>query len=241
MKKKRKQQGKPFLLHAFFPTHCPFCGEAILRTEECCADCMEQLPALRLKQMALKPLPGIAGVQGIYRYADGVRYAIAAMKFQSDRETGLLLGDALGRMVKTRYRQEKIDVMIPVPLSKRRRFTRGYNQAEWLAERVMAHTGIPVQTEVLKKIRHTYEQHQQTAKERSANLAGVFQVADSAAVAGKTILLVDDVYTTGWTASFCAQVLREAGAERVFVAVVAVTEKPNGKRSQTSPDNSIVG
>lgn len=217
-------QKKPFWLHALFPTHCPFCGEVLLRTQECCADCMEQLQSLRLYRTA-RDLPYLQGLEGLYRYEDGVRHAVFLMKFRSDRDAGSLLGDALGRMVKNRFRERNLDVIIPVPISKRRRFTRGYNQAEWLADGVAIHTGLPVAAGALQKNRHTPDQHELTAIDRRKNLLGVFHVPDPSLIRGKTVLLVDDVCTSGWTASLCAQALLQAGAEQVYAAVVAVADR----------------
>lgn len=220
---------KPFWLHALFPTHCPFCGEAILRTEECCDDCLEKLPNYYSRGFRRVLRPGVGDVQSVYYYKEGVRHAVFLMKFRSDRDTGRLLGQALARMVHSRYRHIAFDLILPVPISKWRRFTRGYNQSEWLGEEVSRHLGVSMETGLLEKIRHTPDQHKQEEEERQENLLGAFRVSDASRLAGKTILLIDDVYTSGWTTGLCAKTLLEAGAQSVYVAVVAMAQatEPN--------------
>ncbi|OAT80195.1 ComF family protein [Desulfotomaculum copahuensis] len=111
-------------------------------------------------------------------------------------------------------------LLVPVPLSARRLRERGFNQAELLAWEAALVLGIPV-LPLLRKTRETPSQVGLSRRERQANLAGAFDVPDASAVQERVVLLVDDVLTTGATASACAGVLLDAGAAAVCVAVVA--------------------
>ncbi len=218
------RMGKPLFWHIFFPNHCPFCGRVLTHREECCDNCLGKLRNWSYKALIKGYPQELSGVQALYRYAEGVRYAISLLKFHHDRDAAKRLGQGLARMVKYRYREQQIDLVIPVPLSAKKRWRRGYNQSEWLATEVATYNRLPMQTDLLQKIRHTPDQHNLSGADRRTNLQGAFAVYHAAALEGKTILLVDDIYTTGYTASCCAKVLREAGAKAVYLAVVACVE-----------------
>ena len=112
------------------------------------------------------------------------------------------------------------DAVTWAPVSALRRFCRGYDQSQLLARTVGKELDIPVQR-LLKKQRHTPAQSRLTTEERRANVLGAYRFAGKQSVAGKRILLIDDVFTTGATAEECARVLLTAGAKGVSCAAVA--------------------
>jgi competence protein ComFC len=114
-----------------------------------------------------------------------------------------------------------VDVMVPVPLHIRRLRERGFNQALLLVKELSKRAGIPYQERVLRKIKDTPVQITLKKRERSKNLKGAFQVQDQEAIKGKTVVLVDDVYTTGATVNECSRALLAAGAKQVAVLTVA--------------------
>jgi ComF family protein len=130
---------------------------------------------------------------------------------------GLLWAEHAGQ----RLRSAGATVVIPVPLHWRRRWSRGYNQSEALARMLATRLALPCRPRWLRRIRNTPQQTQQTPSARSENVRGAFAARPGSPLAGQTVLLVDDVMTTGSTAGEAARALRAAGAGRVVVAVLA--------------------
>jgi ComF family protein len=112
-------------------------------------------------------------------------------------------------------------MLVPVPLHWWRRWARGYNQSEAIAEGLSDSLGIPVRSGVLKRIRWTKKQAELSATQRYENIHGAFAIRDTEGIRGKRIALVDDVLTTGGTLSECARILRQAGAKWVGALVLA--------------------
>jgi ComF family protein len=115
-------------------------------------------------------------------------------------------------------------VVIPVPMSPGKRRARGFNQAEAIAQAFLSTQPsgrIQLDTASLIRTRETTSQTGLTRHQRRANLRGAFAVSDRARIKARSVLIVDDVMTTGTTAGECARVLRRAGAEQIFVATVA--------------------
>jgi ComF family protein len=115
----------------------------------------------------------------------------------------------------------EIDLVAPVPLHWWRKWTRGYNQSESVARELASTIQVPFAPRLLRRVRWTPQQVQPTREARRENVKGAFRTAKGARLAGKTVLLVDDVMTTGSTLGEAARTLRDAGAERVAVAILA--------------------
>jgi ComF family protein len=151
-------------------------------------------------------------------YTGVVRDAIHAFKFERQRA----LARPLAQLVLGRWDARLgagVSALVPVPLTRAREDERGFNQATLLAERLAAALAVPVRPRWLTRVRATRAQSDLGAAERRANVRGAF-VADHA-TAGRHVVVVDDVLTTGATAGECARALRAAGAARVGVLTVA--------------------
>lgn len=112
-------------------------------------------------------------------------------------------------------------LLLPIPLSPERLRERGYNQAELLTKMLSQNLSLPLETGLLQKIRHTPSQTGLSQRERIQNVRNSFALSTPEKIRGKTILLVDDISTTGATLSEAARILKEAGAKRVIGLVVA--------------------
>ncbi len=132
-----------------------------------------------------------------------------------------LMGEWWAAVAQPRFASLGVDCVVPVPLHWLRRWQRGYNQSASLALGLATGLRLPVQKWWLKRIRNTPSQKILSATARKENVRGAFGVRSTAALAGRSVLLVDDVMTTGATAHEAARMLRKAGAKRVLVAVLA--------------------
>jgi ComF family protein len=154
-------------------------------------------------------------------YEDTLRQLIHLFKYGRIQT----LSKPLGRMLSSALpRDESYDVVVPMPLHWRKRWQRGFNQSELLAKEISRRTHTPV-VNALSRIRYTDAQAGLTNAKRRLNVSGVFRVKRAAAMAGKHVLLVDDVMTTGATASACARALRRAGAGRVTLLTLARADR----------------
>jgi ComF family protein len=112
-------------------------------------------------------------------------------------------------------------VLVPVPLSKKKLKWRGFNQAEEIAKELANFLKIPLISDCLIKTKETKDQVELSEKERKENVKGAFYIKNKEKIAGKNVLLVDDVFTTGATMEEAAKVLKEAGSEKIVGVVVA--------------------
>jgi ComF family protein len=192
-------------------TICPRCAGSIGEF----ADISKGCPSCRDERFHFESSIRLGLYEGV------LREAVLSMKSR----LGEMLAECVGRLwvrhAEKQFREIGADAVVPVPLHWWRRWRRGYNQSEALAEAIAQHLRIPLAVRGLRRIRHTPHQMGLGAVERRANLRGAFRAAPNEVLKGKVVLLVDDVMTTGSTASEAARALVEAGAKRVVVAVLA--------------------
>jgi ComF family protein len=227
-------------LDLVFPALCPVCETALAgrrRRDPLCDSCWDAVPRLAppccepcgRPLPALAPAPGPCGAcrveppawdwaRAAADYAGVVREAIHAFKFEGKRA----LARPLAALIVEQWGPAiaaDVAALVPVPLARARERERGFNQAGLLAERLAAALGRPRRPGWLARVRPTGPQSDLGAAERRANVRGAF--AADPAVAGRHVIVVDDVLTTGATAAECARALRAAGAARVGVLTVA--------------------
>ena len=153
-------------------------------------------------------------------YRDSVRDLILKWKLGRDRWAVHPLADLLLGALRRESWVSKASLATFVPLHRRRERERGFNQAEELAREAARELRLPVRRTLLR-LRDTPPQGEPTTLSRKGNVAGAFGLAPRLCLAGRTVLLVDDVYTSGATAIECSKLLRRAGARRVYVATAA--------------------
>ena len=163
-------------------------------------------------------------------YEGALRDLIHLFKYEGIRPAGKILGGLLNQTVATMALPDSV-IVIPVPLWSGKRMARGFNQAEAIARSfidLQSSGSIQLDTSILIRTRETASQTGLTRHQRRANVRGAFSVVKPLKIKGRSILIVDDVMTTGTTAGECARVLRRAGAKEVFVATVARATKEAG-------------
>jgi ComF family protein len=146
------------------------------------------------------------------------------MKYEGFEKLGIRLGRELGRAVQSAGIQA--DCLIPIPLHKRKFRERGYNQAELIARGVSEVTGIPVRTDIVRRWRFTETQTKLDLEQRKKNMEDAFELMPGAAsfVNGTTLLIIDDVVTTGATIISCARELVDAGASGIITGSLALAQ-----------------
>lgn len=227
------------LLDLLFPPRCQVCQS--LDAQPLCDPCRQSMRLIQppFCQGCGRPFDPLAqgaptcsecrqghfrfdGSRSIGRFEGNLREAIHALKYRGRTRLAQPLGELMADCW-ARFAPEgvKVQLVIPVPLHVTRLRERGFNQSELLA-RVVAQThGVALNTTALQRIRHTRPQIELSRSERARNVRGAFEVCDESAVKDQTVLLVDDMFTTGATLNECARALRHAGAERVYCLTLA--------------------
>lgn len=209
------------LLDLLFPPKCPFCRRPLAERDGfLCPKCQRELPWIggTGRERAVELTEGCVSV--LY-YRDSVRESVHRFKFQNCSGYHGVYGRLMAQAVQAAWPDVRFDAVTWTPLSKKRKRERGYDQAELLAETVGKALSLPV-CPALLKTRHTPAQSKQTdLGRRKVNVMNVYALCPGFDPAGKTILLCDDVVTTGSTLSECAKILRMAGAEKVYAVTLA--------------------
>ena len=230
------------LLDLFFPRKCIVCGRKLNVSEEhLCLYCLSDLPLTRFWTLNHNPMSdafNAALQQDIrdnqprehYAFATALffyeseaeyRYIPYQIKYHGNISAGRYFGRMLGRKIAEAEWMSDVDMVIPVPLHWRRRWSRGYNQAEIIAGEVAHELGVPMRTDVLKRVRYTETQTKLEVEAKSRNVSGAFK-ANTVHDAVRHVLIVDDVFTTGSTMKACHQALREVLPPSVRISVVTL-------------------
>ena len=209
------------MLQLLFPPKCILCQKILSRQEtDLCHSCRENIPVFRRGK---SKIPFVAHWTALWYYKEDVKSSIHRFKFGARRN----YADAYSRLLGLKLQNTSCsdaDIITWVPVSLRRRWKRGYDQASLIAQALSKELGIPCRR-LLRKIRHTPPQSGiRNAAERRANVRGAYRVTNVKELKGKTVLLIDDVVTTRATASECAKTLMVAGAEQVHFAAVAAAQ-----------------
>ncbi|MBQ7120728.1 MAG: ComF family protein [Clostridia bacterium] len=225
------------LLKAFFPQRCAYCGSVIAPDEFMCEECERILPRItgeicikcgreeKTECFCKKAENYYDGIAAPFYFCGNVRSGVHSFKFRSSPDCAEAFGYEMSETVKRRFSNINFDYITEVPVSSGSLKARGYNQCFLLAREISKNTGIEHKSDVLIKLYETDKQHGLKHYLRKGNLTGVFDVNNPAGVEGKSILLCDDISTTGETLNECAKMLWLYGAKEVYCISVALTKK----------------
>jgi ComF family protein len=219
------------LLSLFYPEVCPSCG-TLLNTDEktVCLSCHFLLPKTGYETLADNPVARmfwgrthLHAVSACYFFAKQgrVQHLIHELKYKSNRDAGLFLGREMAVEIAKAPLYAGIDFIVPVPLHPKKIKLRGYNQSEVLAQGMNELLKVTVSTDNLVRAVATSTQTKKSREARWKNVKDIFVLHQPTQFAGKHILLIDDVITTGSTIEACVHALEKADGIKISVASAA--------------------
>lgn len=207
-------------LHLFFPPRCIVCGRSLAPAEQyMCIYCRADFPYYGVVSIPHKwrDLVLVEHLYALFEYEHGSPYRrlVHVLKYNRRRDVGVFLG----RLLAEEYlRGCDFDCLVPVPLHPKREVKRGYNQSRVIAEGIQQVLSLPIEDGVLLRVVNNPSQTKLKKRERADNVQQIFRVVDTERLAGKHVLLVDDVVTSGATIRECLLQLRTIPDVRVSVA-----------------------
>ncbi|PIV54739.1 ComF family protein [Candidatus Desantisbacteria bacterium CG_4_10_14_0_8_um_filter_48_22] len=232
------------LLNFIYPPRCLACSKLLEDNAGLCGQCFEEIriivdPYCQRCGMPLDPPEAFKGIEtplcadcrnhrrpfalarSIGRYEGVLKKCIHLFKYKGRKVILKPIDKLISLYFPGLFPVEKISFIVPVPLHRKRLREREFNQSELVADMIGSKYGIPVLADILSRTVYTSPQVALTRDERAENVKGAFKAGESSWLPKSNILLVDDVYTTGATACECARVLKQAGAESVYIFTLA--------------------
>lgn len=218
-----------------FPARCDFCGKPTTEDKPICKECFLKMPLIsgnvcgrcgREYALCSCKIGDFAFVRNVslYYYDGAVKQRIKRLKYYRRPQVALDIGEELAKFVSKAYASVDFDVVTYVPMYNFTKMRRGYNQSQLMAEPVAKKLGVSVAELVYKRFGMS-PQKALGAQARRRNVRGKFYTTHD--LRDKTVLIIDDIMTTGSTLSECALALRNAGAKAVYTATYAIAVKNN--------------
>lgn len=214
------------ILDVIYPPVCLTCGKEILRSCETfplCEACNDEIDSLRMTAPRETPegLPEVVDLYCAYRYTGKLREAILRYKFQGEIWMAEPFAELFYRQILKRSEMEKIEIMTYVPISEKRFAERGYDQTLEIVKKLQKKSGIPyIKSFTKKNTAGDNAAEQKNRKERNRENRYLY-TGKEIEIRNKSVLLIDDILTTGSTLRECTRLLLENGAGCVFAAVLA--------------------
>lgn len=218
---------KKFWLDIFFPNRCPSCQKVIVWNELVCKDCMYELyfsddPFSASEKITQNSMVNICTV---FRYKGNAVPAIYNLKLRKMFNLAEMSAEYFAESLSNEGVLDRIDAVTFVPMSRKKKRDRGYNQSEKFAEILAKRLGKPIIKNLILHKDTLIEQHKLTYIQRQENVGKVYEIhPEHSDISGKTLLLCDDVITTGATMNQCAGLLVSMGAKSVYGAAICNTE-----------------
>lgn len=207
------------VLDIIFPPKCGFCGK--INKEYLCKKCELKLDYLKKDKIRKMLNEAFSYLLYGYEYKEEIRKKILDFKFSDKPELANTFVKLLLNNKNICGFIENYDIMIPVPMYKKKQIMRGYNQTELIAKRIAENLHLDYAEDVLTKIKNTETQSNLDAKDRQNNVKNAYECKNMKKIYEKKVILFDDIFTTGSTAAECSKQLRIAGSKEIAVLTVA--------------------
>lgn len=225
-----------YILYAFFPRRCPLCNTALPPDMPMCEKCESELYPIDdkvCKKCARAKSDCICDRHRIFfeaqtapfYYLGSAKRSVRSLKFENKTQNAYGLGEFMAQCVKEHFTDVEFDFVCCVPLSEQSFDRRGYNQSALLAKEVARRLKLPFEEKLLSRPFHGKEQKTLGGIERFGGVIGSFDCKKSKKLENATVLLCDDISTTGATLNECAKLLLLQGADRVYCVSAAITKK----------------
>lgn len=208
-----------FVLNFLFPPACSVCGK--INQNWLCSNCQRRVERLEKSCVVEIEDKKYEKLLYLFQYESLVRKLILRYKFSNKAYLNHFFANRISQNEKTKELLQQYDIIIPVPMHKKKMQKRGYNQTELVANELEKSLGIVARRDILSKVVNTTTQSKLGGKARQSNIQHAFFIKNDKEVEDKKIILLDDIYTTGATSEECSRVLKEAGAMEILVLVLA--------------------
>ncbi len=222
------------LINLFYPNICHICDTELYKNQNIiCTNCVNELPITNFhldnENSVKKVFYGRVPIENatsllIFKKKGSVQKLVHSLKYRGHKEIGVYLGKWLGAELASTASYSNIDMVIPVPLHKKKLRARGFNQVEEFGKHIAAALNIPYVDNVLLKRSFSTTQTLKTRLARWGNIEESFILVNSEKIKNKHILLVDDLITTGATLEACSDVILQAENTKISIATMAFTE-----------------
>lgn len=203
----------------FLPERCPYCDKIIDYDKLCCDECKNIFGTVTYKTYAKGGFPCVSATTYTDKFADAVK----RFKFHNRRQYAFSLARKMAEAIAKEYQDVNFDYIAYVPMHRIKQQERGYNQSRLLAKELSFILGIPI-VHALIKVRNNEPQHStKSAAKRAENVKGAFKAVSKEIIKDKSILLIDDIITTGNTLGECARMLMKHESRNICCATFSVT------------------
>lgn len=219
MSQKERTKIKEQLLNLIYPKVCGICGKG--KNTYLCKKCENKLKkqAILGKDEYLNKY--FENHYYIFKYDNLIRNLIIDYKFNEKPYLYKSLLEILNKYQKKYVQFEIYDIIIPVPISRKRKKERGYNQSLLIAKEIAKNENIKLKNNVISKVKNNNTQSKLKKEARLENVKNVYRVINNKDITNKNILLIDDIFTTGATLNECSKVLKQTGAKKIDVLTIA--------------------
>lgn len=207
------------ILEIIFPNVCGMCGR--INKNNLCPQCKIKLKEITKANIIKVKNKNFTYLAYLFKYDGIIREKILKYKFKDSAYLYKTFSEIIIKNKKMCGFIKKYDIIIPVPIHKKRYKERGYNQSELLAKEIAKILEIPMEKHVLIKELNNTPQSKLSKQERKNNAIGVYKTINNQKIINKKVILIDDIYTTGSTANECSKMLKQAGASEIAVLTIA--------------------
>lgn len=207
------------ILNLIYPSVCGFCGK--ISNEHLCKKCEIKIKEHGINLIRKTKDTYFDELMCLFKYEDIIRDILIKYKFQNKAYLYKTFSKIILKNKKVCGFLKNYDIIIPVPISKKRKRQRGYNQSYLIAKEIAKHIGLKCEDKCLIKQKDTIEQSKLDKKQRKINVQGAYKVINEEELINKSVLILDDVYTTGSTVNECAKMLKQSGVNKIGVLIIA--------------------